>query len=83
MKYNPEIHHRKSIRLKEFDYSKQGMYFITICTQDRKNLFWDVNKNNEKRRGGDCSAQTLQLNYIGKIIEQKWIELEIDIQIYN
>lgn len=59
MKYNPEIHHRKSIRLKEFDYSKQGMYFITICTQDRKNLFWDVNKNSEKCMGGASPAHTI------------------------
>ncbi len=32
---------RKSIRLKEFNYSQSGAYFITICTQNRKNLFWE------------------------------------------
>ncbi len=33
---------RKSLRLKEYDYSTDGAYFITICTQDRKCLFGPV-----------------------------------------
>lgn len=33
MKYNPKIHHRRSIRLKGYDYSRAGVYFITICCQ--------------------------------------------------
>ena len=33
---------RKQIRLKEFDYSQNGAYFVTICTKDRKMLFGDV-----------------------------------------
>jgi hypothetical protein len=36
MKYNPQIHHRRSIRLKGYDYSQAGAYFITICCQDKK-----------------------------------------------
>jgi REP element-mobilizing transposase RayT len=40
--YNPEIHHRKSIRLKGYDYSKNGIYFITICTHNRENLFGEI-----------------------------------------
>ena len=35
MTYNPIIHHRRSIRLKGYDYSQAGAYFITICCQDR------------------------------------------------
>jgi REP element-mobilizing transposase RayT len=42
MTYNPEIHHRRSIRLKGFDYSRQGLYFITICTQEKECLFGDI-----------------------------------------
>ena len=30
---------RKNIRLKDYDYSKDNAYFITICTHNRKNLF--------------------------------------------
>ena len=32
---------RKPNRLKNYDYSSQGAYFITICTKDRMNLFWN------------------------------------------
>ena len=74
MKYNPEIHHRKSIRLKYYDYSASGYYFITICTQNRENLFWHNNEYN-KCRGGACSAQ-MKLNNFGKIIQKEWINLK-------
>ena len=40
MKYNPEIHRRRSIRLKAYDYSSPGAYFVTICTYN-KNLFFE------------------------------------------
>jgi len=33
---------RRSIRLKNYDYSANGVYFITICTKEKKHLFWDV-----------------------------------------
>ena len=42
MSYNPEIHHRRSIRLKGYDYSQEGLYFITICLQDRECLFGEI-----------------------------------------
>ncbi|HEY8784538.1 MAG TPA: hypothetical protein VIM16_23125 [Mucilaginibacter sp.] len=42
MKYNPSIHKRKSIRLKGYDYSQAGLYFITICTQNRELLFGKI-----------------------------------------
>jgi REP element-mobilizing transposase RayT len=37
-RFNPEIHHRRSIRLKGYDYSQQGSYFITVCTHHRELL---------------------------------------------
>ena len=42
MKYDPKIHHRRSIRLKGYDYSQAGMYFITICTQNMKCWFGEI-----------------------------------------
>jgi len=45
-KYNPEVHHRKSIRLKDYDYSKEGMYFITICTKNRECILSQIEYNN-------------------------------------
>ena len=42
MKYNPEIHHRRSIRLKGYDYGSNGAYDITICTQDREHIWGEI-----------------------------------------
>lgn len=39
MGYDPNIHHRRSIRLKEYDYLRNGAYYITICTNNRECLF--------------------------------------------
>lgn len=61
MKYNPEIHHRRSIRLKGYDYSLPGAYFITLCTQNRENFF------------GYIEEGILHLNDAGMMI-QKWNE---------
>ncbi|MBC7476172.1 MAG: transposase, partial [Candidatus Sericytochromatia bacterium] len=61
MKFNPDIHHRKSIRLKNYDYSQNGAYFITICTNERKMIFSEIiNEHSE-------------LNPLGKIVENEWL----------
>jgi putative transposase len=64
MKYNPDIHHRQSIRLKGYDYSSKGMCFITNCTQNRENLFGEI-VNNE-----------MVLNIAGKMVERWYLELK-------
>lgn len=53
---------RKNIRLKKYDYSEAGYYFITICTKDKKSLFWNV--------GATFGRQFMkpQLSNIGEII---------------
>ena len=61
MKCNPDVHHRKNIRLKEYDYSKEGMYFITICTKDRERLF------------GNIINRKMKLNEYGKMVEEEII----------
>jgi len=68
-KYNPEIHKRKSIRLKGYDYSQAGLYFITICVKDRECLFGkiDVRANND--------FPEMILNDAGKMANQCWIEI--------
>jgi putative transposase len=62
-KYNPQIHHRRSIRLKGYDYAQAGLYFITICVKNRQCLFGGI-KNGE-----------LILNDAGKIAENCWLEI--------
>jgi putative transposase len=64
MNYNPELHHRRSIRLKGYDYSTAGAYFITICTHDREQLF------------GDIVDRTMVLNELGNIAQLHWHKLE-------
>ena len=69
MKYNPKIHHRKSIRLKGYDYSQAGLYFITICTQNRENLFGKI-------VGADlCVCPEMILNDAGKMVKNEWLRL--------
>jgi len=42
VKYDPGIHHRRSIRLPHWDYSQNGAYFVTICTHGRACLLDDA-----------------------------------------
>ncbi|CAK8723006.1 hypothetical protein GKODMF_14580 [Candidatus Electrothrix gigas] len=42
VKYNPDIHHRRSIRLRNYDYAQAGAYFVTICLQYRECLFGEI-----------------------------------------
>ncbi|PSR53426.1 hypothetical protein AHMF7605_07735 [Adhaeribacter arboris] len=46
MAYNPLIHHRRSIRLKGYDYSQSGAYFITLCPYHREHLFGEIVNGN-------------------------------------
>ena len=41
MESEKELPKRKSTRLKNYDYSTTGAYFLTICTSERRNYFWD------------------------------------------
>ena len=38
-RYDPNKHHRRSVRLKGWDYRSPGYYFVTICCFERENLF--------------------------------------------
>ena len=42
MAYNPEVHNRQSTRLRDYDYSCAGAYFVTICAWQRECLFGEV-----------------------------------------
>jgi len=42
MIFDPDVHHRRSIRLKDYDYSQPGAYFVTICAKGRECLFGHV-----------------------------------------
>jgi hypothetical protein len=63
LQYNPKIHHRRSIRLKGYDYSSAGLYFITICCQDMKCRF------------GNIESNEMALNEFGLIAHNEWGKL--------
>jgi REP element-mobilizing transposase RayT len=54
--------HRRSIRLKNYDYSQAGAYFITICTQGKVCLF------------GDIENGVMVLNEYGSAARDEWLE---------
>ena len=74
--YNPLTHHRKSIRLKGYDYSKAGLYFITICCQNRACLFGKVVGANPCGRPNTNNETQMDLNNAGKMIEEQWLLLK-------
>jgi REP element-mobilizing transposase RayT len=63
MSYNSKVHHRRSIRLKGYDYSQAGLYFVTICCQ------------NKICRFGKIINGKMILNNAGKIASQCWLAI--------
>ena len=63
MIYDPDRHHRRSIRLRGYDYSQPGAYFITVCTHDRACMF------------GEVVDGEMQLNEYGQIVRDAWDDL--------
>ncbi|MBI4931246.1 MAG: transposase [Bacteroidetes bacterium] len=70
MKYNPAIHNRKSFRLKGYDYSQEGLYFITICIKDRECLFGRIVGTSHA-----MSNKKMVLSEIGKIADEYWLAI--------
>jgi len=65
------IYNRRSIRLKRYDYSSEGLYFITICTYKEQCIF------------GEIMNKKMHLNAAGKIAFNEWIKSgEIRSEIY-
>jgi REP element-mobilizing transposase RayT len=62
-RYNPDIHHRRSIRLNGYDYSQAGAYFVTLSVHERECLFGEI-------RDGE-----MQMNQSGLIVAAEWIRL--------
>lgn len=74
MKYNPEIHHRRSIRLKGYDYTQPGAYFVTCCAHKRAEIF------------GRVSRGKIELSALGQIIREEWLrsaEIRKEIQLFE
>ena len=65
MTFDPDIHRRRSIRLEGHDYSRPGLYFVTICVQSRLCLLGSIVDN-----------QSL-LNSAGNMIDRWWNKLSL------
>jgi hypothetical protein len=80
MPYNPAIHQRRSIRLRDYDYTRAGAYFLTVCARGRQCLF------------GKIIDGTMYLNTYGELVTKWWdmipghfgnVELDVSIIMPN
>lgn len=74
MAYDPKIHHRRSIRLKGYDYTQPGAYFVTLVTYRRDEIF------------GEVVNGVMRLSPLGKIVHDEWmrsIGIRKEIQLYE
>jgi putative transposase len=63
MSFTPQSRHRKSIRLKGYDYTQPGAYFVTLVTQERACIFGEV-VNGE-----------MYMSLLGQVVNREWIRL--------
>lgn len=61
MNYDPNLHHRRSIRLKGYDYTQPGAYFVTIVSDQGKEVF------------GKVIHEEINLSPLGEIIRIEWM----------
>ena len=71
-----ELPKRKPTRLKNFDYSSAGAYFVTICIKDRKRILSDIIKPVGVGAFDDPLTPQIQLTEIGKITEKYLLSSE-------
>ena len=62
-KISPEKHHRRSIRLKDYDYSQPGAYFVTVCVKEKNSIF------------GSIYNSKMVLSPVGRIVYQCWRDI--------
>ena len=64
-KFDPQKHHRRSIRLPGYDYSQSGAYYVTMAAQGRECLF------------GEIVDGEVHLNEYGEVVQKWWNEIPI------
>jgi len=63
MPIDQPIHHRRSVRLQDYNYSQSGAYFVTLCTRERACLF------------GEILDGAMQVNDAGRMVERCWLNI--------
>jgi len=61
--FDPNIHHRRSVRLAGYDYAQSGAYFVTICSHQRREVF------------GRVREEIAYQNEYGQIVGECWMEI--------
>ncbi len=61
--YDPEIHHRQSLRWDKHNYSSPGFYYVTICIQDHRSLL------------GNVQSGVMNLNDAGEMVDAAWLRI--------
>lgn len=69
-----EYPERKNLRLKNYDYAQNGMYFITICTHNKRCLFGRITNN--ARRGDPRGRPQVELNKWGRLAAEAFDDVE-------
>ena len=64
MVYDPDKHHRRSLRLRGYEYAQAGAYFVTLCADQRVCLF------------GDVVDGEMRLSEAGRIVHEEWLRTE-------
>ena len=82
MKFNPQTHHRRSIRLNGYDYARENLYFITICCQNKVCLFGEIQNGgmllNDAGKNGDQTQGDLLFSK--KMPEQKFGLFTVEVE---
>ena len=65
MSYQRDTHYRRSIRLSDYDYTRAGVYYITVCTFNREGMF------------GQMVDGAVRLNKNGEIARDEWLRTSI------
>jgi putative transposase len=63
--YDPDKHHRRSVRLKGYDYAQPGAYFLTVCTRDRECAL------------GRIVDSEMTLSPIGETVRSNWDDMPV------
>ena len=69
MENNSDIRHRKSLRLQGYDYAQTGLYFVTVCTENRRCLFGEIIV------GAGSKPAQMVVNENGEIVKNTWFDL--------
>jgi REP element-mobilizing transposase RayT len=76
MTYDPDVHHRRSIRLRSYDYRSSGAYFVTVCTNGKELILSEI------------VGETAQLTPMGEIVRnclneipQHFLNAELDMHV--